>query len=290
MQLTPKKVLVPVDFSAPSLAGLAAARAMARRWDAALDLVFVDEFPPPALTQGARRRQAAELAKRWEGFEARLRAAAAEAPHLSVRAVEGSPVPELLEAARGADLVVLGTHGRRGLRRAVLGSVAEALMRRSPVPVLAVRGPQPSRWPTRILVPFTLASYADDALGYALSLAAALECETTVVHVVEDPYGRMDVELGLRERVLEAAERCDAPEPAILVEYGRPAPRILRAAARLRSDLVVLSGHRRGVLASATAQRLLRAAPMPVLCVPYLPLGALGRKSASLSASWPWRA
>jgi len=53
--------------------------------------------------------------------------------------VDGSPGPRIVEEARGADLVVMGTHGRSGLQRAVLGSVAEYVIRRSTAPVMVVR-------------------------------------------------------------------------------------------------------------------------------------------------------
>ena len=135
----PKRILVPVDFGGPSLRACDRAAALARELLGSITLVHVVEplpYPiPPEAT--AQLREAA--ARAMEVHAAKLR------PHvreLHTRIAAGTPWREVLAAidAEQADLVVAGTHGRRGLARVALGSVAERIVRTSPVPVLTIPG------------------------------------------------------------------------------------------------------------------------------------------------------
>lgn len=139
-----KHVLVATDFSEASSFALELATSMARQSGAALTVVHACEVPiypeaiPPAdlltpITAAAGRRLDGVV----DGLRDRVPGAV---PLLRV----GAPWEEILAAAAevGADLVVVGTHGRRGIAHAVLGSVAERVVRLSPVPVLTVRGRQ----------------------------------------------------------------------------------------------------------------------------------------------------
>jgi nucleotide-binding universal stress UspA family protein len=135
-------VLVPVDFSETSQKVLDLAKEMGTKLGAEVVLLHVFEPPTvmypdmsPALIQSfydevlpAARRALEDLAARSGGLRTLLR--------------EGSPGPEIVSAAEQVSpkLIVLGTHGRRGIRRLVLGSVAEYVLRRATVPVLTVRG------------------------------------------------------------------------------------------------------------------------------------------------------
>jgi nucleotide-binding universal stress UspA family protein len=143
-----RRILVPVDGSPTATKGLREAIRLAKDSRAQLVLLHVvnefyafanlDGFAPgadlvPALREGGRRilAKAKALADR-EGIRAKT----------LMRETLGGPAADTIvrDARRQrADLIVLGTHGRRGLRRAVLGSDAEQVVRRSPVPVLLVR-------------------------------------------------------------------------------------------------------------------------------------------------------
>ncbi len=146
-----RHILCPVDFSPPSLAALAAADEFARFFFARLTVLHVLAPTPPAVPlEGTvvgsvaandpdveRRRHAAaeiELAE-----TARDHVAEEVDLHLDIR--HGDPAEEILAAVRdlGADLVVLATHGRTGLKRLLFGSVAEAVVRRAPCPVVTIR-------------------------------------------------------------------------------------------------------------------------------------------------------
>ena len=128
------RILVPTDFSAPSEAALAYGRELANQFDAALHLMHVAENP--FLRAVAMDRRALE-----EAAVRRLqeRLTEAERRRGSVAIVEQSdePANEILRYAKSTniELIVMGTHGRTGLARVVMGSVAEAVVRAAPCPV-----------------------------------------------------------------------------------------------------------------------------------------------------------
>jgi len=136
-----RSILVPVDFSKPSLDALQHALALARRYEAQLTLLHVIEPLHPDMlidtTQGQRdarvaaherlTRLADATKKAWPRTDRELRA--------------GHPVTTITALAKrtNADLIVIGTHGYTGLKHAMLGSVAERVVRHAPCPVLTVR-------------------------------------------------------------------------------------------------------------------------------------------------------
>lgn len=144
-----KQILVPIDFSETSLRALRLAVRMARAGQARLTLLHVGVTPLPVVGD-SWLPSSAEIYSNWqaqlvqEQMHALRRVAREEiADEVEFRAVvrEGFPPDEILaESETGNhDLVVLGTHGRTGLERVVMGSVAERVIRRCPVPVLSVR-------------------------------------------------------------------------------------------------------------------------------------------------------
>jgi len=139
-----RHILVPVDFEPPSKRALEVAIDLALKFEATLTLVHAWDTPYlyasmpyvpadvwSALEEAAKRQLDDTLA------EVSPRLARAEA--MLVRGPAASEILAAIERAR-VDLVVMGTHGRRGLNRFLLGSVAERIVRGSSVPVLTVRG------------------------------------------------------------------------------------------------------------------------------------------------------
>jgi len=136
-------ILVPVDGSLPSLAALAHAIALAEDSGGRIDILHVEA--PDAFSIGsgsplapdARHDVEAALEDAVEQARARL------GERVSRRTVSGDPLRVIVETARDGhyDVVVLGTHGRVGRLHALLGSVAEGVVRNSPCPVLTVREP-----------------------------------------------------------------------------------------------------------------------------------------------------
>lgn len=143
-----KRILVPLDGSETARSGLREAITLARDQKATLHLLHVTGDFPVMLDMGsnaAYEKMKASLHHCGETLlqEARRLAASLQVPaQTRLRDLNGGRVADAItEEAReaGCDLIVIGTHGRRGIRRALLGSDAEAVLRQSPVPVLLVR-------------------------------------------------------------------------------------------------------------------------------------------------------
>ena len=148
------RILVPIDGSSTAQRGLDEAIALARRLGARLHLLNVVDARlliaeasmavPPTDVLDAWRLEGERLVKAGEA------AAAAQGVPVdsAVLCEPGMRVCDVIVreiSASGAELVVMGTHGRQGLRRLTLGSDAELVLRESPVPVLLVRGEVPAR-------------------------------------------------------------------------------------------------------------------------------------------------
>lgn len=139
-----RTILCPTDYSDRAAPALEVATALARDYSA--ELVILHVVPPPV--QGVDGGQLVELPTGWEEHaRARLEAVRPTGADVRVtrRLVVGSDAAEIVRAATEAkaDLIVMGTHGRTGLSRLLAGSVAEAVMRAAPCPVLTVRAPFP---------------------------------------------------------------------------------------------------------------------------------------------------
>ena len=137
------RILVPIDFSAPSEAALTYGRKLADQFDAALHLLHIAENPF-LRAASADRRAREEAPARW--LQDRL--TDADRRRGAVASVEQSdePASEILRYAKSndIDLIVMGTHGRTGLVRAALGSVAETVVRAASCPVLTVHSTEPA--------------------------------------------------------------------------------------------------------------------------------------------------
>jgi nucleotide-binding universal stress UspA family protein len=142
-----KQILVPVDGSAASARGLEEAIEIAKASGATLHLAHVvDEFVIAASKAPAAWRELSEAIrasgeKVLADAEARVRESGVPVTSELLKATDGGAAGAIVRQARnlGVDLIVMGTHGRRGLRRLTLGSDAELVLRSSPVPVLMVR-------------------------------------------------------------------------------------------------------------------------------------------------------
>ena len=146
----PNCILVPVDYSETSLAALDFGILIAGQFDSQLVVLTVQQPSPaePYAVLDFDLQTATEKLK--EIFKERQAKAAKGLSlptenKLRILAREGAAVDEILKAAMEtqADIIVMGTHGRKGLARAILGSVTEEMVRRAPCPVLAVRAGMP---------------------------------------------------------------------------------------------------------------------------------------------------
>ena len=131
------RILVPTDFSAPAEAALACGRELAHRFGAALHLIHVAENPFLRAVAGDPR-SLEDAPVRW--LQERLTEADRRRGAVAIVEQSDEPAKEILRYAHSAhiDLIIMGTHGRTGLARVVLGSVAEAVVRTAPCPVLTM--------------------------------------------------------------------------------------------------------------------------------------------------------
>ncbi len=297
-----RRILVGVDGSGPSSAGLTAALRLAREQDAKVRVVHVADTVPPAgiedtyiwldgyregaLAAGRQVIRRAEARARAE----RVRTEAAVVETL-VHDTSGAIVEE---AARWrADLVALGTHGRSGLARVVLGSVAEDVARHATTAVLLVkRAPRRRRAGRsfgRILVAVDGSDPAKRALGTALRFAKERRAAVRAVHVADtfpaaslgeayiDVDAYRDAALAAGRAVIGAARRQARAagtrlDAAMLETVSHDASGAIAAdARRWRADLVVLGTHGRTGLArlflGSVAEGVARHAAAPVLLV-----------------------
>ena len=139
-----KKILVPLDREAGAEVALPVAADLAKSDGTVIRLVYVAPTPSAIVAEGRVIAYADQESDRLQHLGmVYLREAAHQLAGLPIEyAVRfGEPAEEILEEARefGADLVVMATHGRSGVARLMLGSVAEAVLRRSEVPVVLVR-------------------------------------------------------------------------------------------------------------------------------------------------------
>jgi nucleotide-binding universal stress UspA family protein len=145
-----KKILVPVDFSADAHRAILTATDLARRYDGALTLLHVFQPMTLLVPDGYiffTPSQMAEVISNCSELLSRLQAEAlaAGAPRVATEQLQGVAAAEISAYAsqHDFDLIVMGTHGRTGIAHAVLGSVAERVVRAAPCPVLTVREPKP---------------------------------------------------------------------------------------------------------------------------------------------------
>lgn len=296
-----RRILCPTDLSDIAPRAFGHAVALARFHQAAIELLYVSEpllpgpvapasYPPWAILDPAvrgRLRSALEA----------LAAPAAEAGvPVEPRVCEGRVVAEVLDRARGwpADVVVMGTHGRGGFERWVLGSVTERVLRKAPCPVLTVPPPAPGLHPEgsvlfrRIVCPVDFSGASLAALAHALKLAEQSGAEITILHVlewlVEDEPGakiagfdvpefRRYLERDARERLhrLVPEEARNWCRPHEEVVGGKPWREVLRLAEEREADIVVMGVRGRNpvdlALFGSTTNHVVRGAHCPVLVV-----------------------
>lgn len=296
-----RRILCPTDLSDIAPRAFDHALALARFHQAEVELAYVSEPLLPGPVAPASFLPWAVLDPAVRGrLQSALETLAAPAGAVGVPVrfgvYEGRVIAEILDRARAwpADVVVMGTHGRGGFERWVLGSVTEKVLRRAPCPVLTVPPPARGLHPSgavlfrTIVCPVDFSEASLAALGHALKLAEESCAEITVVHVLEclvedEPGARIagfdvpefrrylekDAREKLRGIVPEAAR--DWCRPRQEVVGGRPWREILRVAEERQADLVVMGVRGRSpvdiVLFGSTTQHVVRGAKCPVLVV-----------------------
>ena len=274
-----RRILCPVDFSEPSLRALQQASTLARWYQSALTALYVDTalpvggggdvgafaVAPTAVLEAARSTR---IVDDLRGFVRRV--------------VHGSGVDVEVEEARdvadailrravtlGADLIVMGTHGRTGINRWFVGSVAERVLRRAASPVMVV--PPHDKVPTstvafkHILCAIDFSDSSLAALRWALSLAEEADAHLWLLHTIEVPpelrvsavvtedeidelnaSAHADALSRLRSLIPEEAARFCSIETATTT--GEAAHTILKFAVEHETDLIVMGAQGHGAV------------------------------------------
>jgi nucleotide-binding universal stress UspA family protein len=189
--------------------------------------------------------------------------------------------------AQKTDVIVMGTHGRRGYDRLMLGSVTDRVMRRAPCPVLAVCKPPHDSMAagkerghvhhlSRILFCTDFSENSERALNYAISATTEYDAELTLLHVLEEVPSPAKTE----EAIAAATEQLDKLIPPegrktlkikTAVRIGKPYRQIIQLALETQIDMVAMGVRGRGALDLAvfgsTTYRVMQLGPCPVLAV-----------------------
>jgi nucleotide-binding universal stress UspA family protein len=281
-------ILYLTDFSEPSEAALPFAVSIAREYGAKVYAFHV--LIPAAYTYTTPEMAAAALDSQEDDAQANMQRVKAQLTGLAHETIveRNTGVWPALEGAikeYGIDLIVVGTHGRTGAQKLLMGSVAEDIFRRSHVPVLTIgpgeiRGTHRSAKFHHVLFATDFSEESLAAAAYALSMAQENEARLTLVHVMKEPEifdqaaeDRISsANFRLHEIVPPAAESWCRPDA--LVRFGTAAECILRLAKERDADLIVLGVRgNQGVLGAAThleratAHKIVAHAPCPVLTV-----------------------
>lgn len=289
-RLALKNILFLTDFSEPSEIAIPFARAVAREYESKVYAMHV--LTPVPLAYASPESAAATIEGLEEGAQAgmqRVEAQLVGVPHETM-IVRGESVWPAVEKALGEwkiDLVILGTHGRTGTIKLLLGSVAEEIFRQARVAVLTIgpsvrKGVHSSGQFRRVLFATDFTKEAQAAAPYAVSMAQENQARLLLLHVMRDPDLKTskrtaqdsvaNVMHQLYELVPPEAELWCRPEAT--VRFGNPAERILEAAVELEADLIVLgvrdaAGHLGAAthLERTTAHKVVAHATCPVLTV-----------------------
>jgi len=286
-------ILVPTDGSDHAERATDHAALLAEAFDATVHLLTVVDIEAAAGPFSAGGIDDDYIEQRTTGEREALaeqRAALAESIQVDTTVVTDTPAEGILEYVRESDidLVVMGTHGRSGLRRYLTGSVAERVLRLSSVPVLTVRATEPSVVDggyDNILVPTDGSERAAAAVTHALGVADAFGSTVhavSVVNVGDIATGAeasvppelleelQDAAKGATEDVASAAAAAGI-DAVTEVGTGRPKHDLLAYVSDHDIDLVVMGTHGRTgldrVLLGSTAEALVRRAEVPVLTV-----------------------
>lgn len=284
-------ILLPTDFSTCARQTQRFALALARMHGAVLHVLHIAE--PPVLSSSMQQVA-------WWG-KAQARAGAAMDTAWSAAPSDGLQIVRTVQpgsrehdtasdvvqyaSACDADLIIMGTHGRRGLNRLLVGSVTEAVMRQAPCPVLAVRNSNATTAEVNtMLVPLDLSEQSLHAWAYARKLARACDARLTLLHVTDvellpsmsgalphAPHVSTELAAWTRDEAEQLVK--EALQEGIAATYmlasGDPGNVICQQAQR--ADLVVMTSHGRvgldRLLLGSVAETVMRQAPCPVLVV-----------------------
>lgn len=293
-----ERILCPTDFSKFAFRAADYAVALGRHYDGEVhflhvipsSLIHPEQYPyvAEAVPLAPEFRQRA-----LERLDAFVALSKAEGVRTRFSVAEGAPVRAILETAEadGSNIISLGTHGREGVERLILGSVAEKVLRKSRCPVLTVSEPGDERAPKEavfknILCAVDFATLSLKAVEYCLSLAQEAGGRLTLFNAVEwfpdeptwvgspnvsDYRAQMEEQVRARLEEVVPKEARDWCEVSVVVRSGKAYRELLAVAAERKVDLIAMGVRGRNpldiMLFGSTTQHVVRHAECPVLTI-----------------------
>ena len=284
-----ERILCPIDFSEFSVKAYDYAQSLAWHYKAELLVQHVLYSHPAFYTDAAYKEICQKLRtdalRKLREFTKRRTRTKVQPQCVVQDGIASDQILSFAEA-QAVNLIVMGTHGLRGIDRLMLGSVTERVLRKARCPVLAVRKPvhdvvspgenaDPIELKSIVLC-MDFSDHAHHALNYALSMAKEYKSELTLLHVLEDMPGSPDLQSATADVVKQLEESIppDAPEGCwvnSLVRIGKPYQQIIQLALEARTDLVIMGVRGRAALDIAlfgsTIYRVIQLGSCPVLAV-----------------------
>ena len=280
----PKLVLCPTDFSGMATLALKFGKMVSTGFEARMIVLFADHFePPPYFTPGQENKLIKSMERSRKAATVHLaryiRENLGEETQAEALVMEDRPDQAILKTAeaRNADLIVMGTHGRSGWSRFMLGSVTERILREIDRPVLTVRfkeseGVTASVFIKKILCPVNYTEAAHFSLDHAVAMAECFRADLTVLHVIESPSGEESEQAAQKTLCswipAEMRSRCNLRE---FIRRGTAAEQIIETSLSLGCDLIVIGAqHKRfsdTAVIGTTTSRVTQHAPCPVLVI-----------------------
>jgi nucleotide-binding universal stress UspA family protein len=274
-----RMILCPVDMSPASRMVLSWAGLFAQVFDASVKILHADYFEPPKYFVKSQLETLALQAETnravlYEELDKLAREHVPPGVSYDLAFAEGHPVPVILRhaATQPPDLIVLGSHGRSGASRLLLGSVAENVVREATCLTLIVKG-LGSGAPSikRVLCPVNFTDLARQCLEVSAAVTVAFKAELDIAHAVETRHREPEeVAQHLCQWVPdETREQCKQVE---IVRVGGAAEQIVGLARERAVDLIVIGAQHSPLLEfttlGATTERVIRHGPCSVLVVP----------------------
>ena len=288
-----ERILCPVDFSKSSVAAYDHAQSLARHYQAKLSLQhvvdsvlpFYEYYAPANYFDEIFQRIRDDARQQLQNF-AKSHTRNGVQPECLVH--EGAVTDSILSFAEAqkVDLIVMGTHGLKGVDRAILGSVADKVLRKAHCPVLVIpkpgphvvasEGAQDSVQLRRVIFCTDFSGHSHRALEYALSAAAEYDADLTLLHVLED----IQTLANIQEAIATATKQLDklippegvkAGKNKTKVRIGRAYEQIIQLALEIQADLLIMAVRGRNALDLAlfgsTTYRVIQLGSCPVLAV-----------------------
>jgi nucleotide-binding universal stress UspA family protein len=294
-----KRILFPTDFSRCADQALEHAVFLAEKYDAEIHVLHaVTLFNDQPEVVNDEFEETEEMIKKLEDI-AELQLNKVSNAHedddikiikVQTRGISAAPAILDYAAENSIDLIVMGTHGRRGLGHFFLGSIAEEIVRVSECPVFTIREaetPTPPKSKEKILVPVDFSEHSQNALANAKEIAKSYETKIHLLHIIEEtihpayslsgkssifdivPNIKEDCERRLKKMISEKIG--EEVKTQIHIVSGQAANEIINFAKNNSMDLIVIATHGltglEHLLLGSTTEKVVRMSSCPVFTV-----------------------